>query len=144
MVFMPIKESFTLCVLCQDNKGGDPYLLPTGEIKPRHQIRSNGLEVRKLKVSGNPRSMDDVIRWTKALDESLGSVMLDPKWDTCDLWSKYQIWVQGTSNRWRYLLPWETWPMQGGKGQDWGYLVSMDRLERRYDNVKVPESLGKS
>ena len=34
--------------------------------------------------------------------------------------------------------------MQGGKEQDWGYLVPMDRLERRYDNVKVPESPGKS
>ena len=33
--------------------------------------------------------------------------------------------------------------MQGGKGQDWGYLGPMDRLERRYDNVKVPESPGK-
>ena len=34
--------------------------------------------------------------------------------------------------------------MQGGKGQDWGYLVPLDRLERRYDNVKVPESPRKS
>ena len=34
--------------------------------------------------------------------------------------------------------------MQGGQGQDWGYLASMDRLERRYDNVKVPESPWKS
>ena len=34
--------------------------------------------------------------------------------------------------------------MQGGKEQDWGYLVSMDRLDETYDNVTVPESLGKS
>ena len=34
--------------------------------------------------------------------------------------------------------------MQGGQGQDWGYLVPMDRLNERYDKVKVPESLGKS
>ena len=33
--------------------------------------------------------------------------------------------------------------MQGGQGQDWGYLVPMDRLVGRYDNVKAPESLGK-
>ena len=34
--------------------------------------------------------------------------------------------------------------MQGGQGQDWGYLVPTDRLNERYDNVEVPESLGKS
>ena len=34
--------------------------------------------------------------------------------------------------------------MQGGQGQDWGYLVPMDRLDERYDNVKVPESRWKS
>ena len=34
--------------------------------------------------------------------------------------------------------------MQGGKGQDWGYLVPMDRLDERYDNVKVLESPRKS
>ena len=34
--------------------------------------------------------------------------------------------------------------MQGGKGQDWGYLVPNDRLDERYGNVKVLESLGKS
>ena len=34
--------------------------------------------------------------------------------------------------------------MQGGKGQDWGYLVPTDRLDERYDNVKVLESPGKS
>ena len=34
--------------------------------------------------------------------------------------------------------------MQGGKGQDWGYLVPMDRLERRYDNVKPLESSRKN
>ena len=33
--------------------------------------------------------------------------------------------------------------MQGRQGQDWGYLVSMDRLDERYDKVKVPESPGK-
>ena len=30
--------------------------------------------------------------------------------------------------------------MQRGQGQDWGYLVPMDRLDERYDIVKVPES----
>ena len=34
--------------------------------------------------------------------------------------------------------------MQGGQGQDWGYLVPMDRLDERYDNIKVPESPRKS
>ena len=33
--------------------------------------------------------------------------------------------------------------MQGGKEQDWGYLVPMDRLVGRYDNVKAPEPQGK-
>ena len=33
--------------------------------------------------------------------------------------------------------------MQGGKEQDWGYLVPMDRLVGRYGNVKAPEPLGK-
>ena len=33
--------------------------------------------------------------------------------------------------------------MQGGSKQDWGYLVPMDRLEGRYDNVKAPEPPGK-
>ena len=34
--------------------------------------------------------------------------------------------------------------MQGGQGRDWGYLVLMDRLDERYDNLKAPESLGKN
>ena len=29
--------------------------------------------------------------------------------------------------------------MQGGQEQDWGYLVPMDRLVGRYDNVKAPD-----
>ena len=33
--------------------------------------------------------------------------------------------------------------MQGGQGRDWGYLVSMDRLDDRCDNIKVLESSGK-
>ena len=33
--------------------------------------------------------------------------------------------------------------MQGGKKQDWGYLVPRDRLESRYDSVKAPEPQGK-
>ena len=49
-------------VLAQDNNGGDPDLLPTEVTKPRDQIRSNGLEVRKVQGDGNPRSMDDVTR----------------------------------------------------------------------------------
>ena len=32
--------------------------------------------------------------------------------------------------------------MQGGQGQDWGYLVPKDRLDERYDNVTVPKSPG--
>ena len=35
-------------VLAQDNNGGDTDLLPIGEIRPKHQIISNGLEVRKV------------------------------------------------------------------------------------------------
>ena len=42
------RQSSLYVILAQDNKGGDPDLLPTGEIKPRHQIRSNRLEVRKV------------------------------------------------------------------------------------------------
>ena len=34
--------------------------------------------------------------------------------------------------------------MQGGQGQGWGYLVPMDRLDERYDRVKVLESPRKS
>ena len=34
--------------------------------------------------------------------------------------------------------------MQGGQGQDWGYLVPKDILDERYDDVKVLESPGKS
>ena len=60
MVVTPIGVAFTLCVLAQDNKDLD--LLQIGEIKPRHQIRSNGLEVRKVEGNGNPKSMDDVTR----------------------------------------------------------------------------------
>ena len=33
--------------------------------------------------------------------------------------------------------------MQGEKKQDWGYLVPMDRLVGRYDNVKAPKPPGK-
>ena len=33
--------------------------------------------------------------------------------------------------------------MQGGQEQDWGYLVLMDRLVGKYDNVKAPEPPGK-
>ena len=42
------RQSSLYVILAQDNKGGDPDLVPTGEIKPRHQIRSNGLEVCKV------------------------------------------------------------------------------------------------
>ena len=34
--------------------------------------------------------------------------------------------------------------MQGWQGQDWGYLVPMDRLDERYDNVKAPETSRKN
>ena len=34
--------------------------------------------------------------------------------------------------------------MQGGQGQDWSYLVPMDRFDERYDNVKAPESSRKN
>ena len=41
----------------QDNNGGNPDLLPTGEIRPRHQNRSNvALRYVKCKVNGNPSS----------------------------------------------------------------------------------------
>ena len=33
--------------------------------------------------------------------------------------------------------------MQGGKGLDWGYLVLMDRLDDRCDNIRDPESSWK-
>ena len=42
------RQSSFYVVLAQDNNGGDPDLLPTGEIRPKHQIRSNGIEVRKV------------------------------------------------------------------------------------------------
>ena len=42
------RQSSLYVVLFQDNNGGDPDLLPTGEIRPRHQIKLNGLEVRKV------------------------------------------------------------------------------------------------
>ena len=60
---------YSLCVIkVQDNNGGDPDQVRTKEIRARHQIKSNGLEVRKVKDNGNPRSMDNVTKWTKALD----------------------------------------------------------------------------
>ena len=34
--------------------------------------------------------------------------------------------------------------MQGAQGQDWGYLVLMDRLDDRCDNNIDPESSGKN
>ena len=33
--------------------------------------------------------------------------------------------------------------MHGGQGQDWGYLVPRDRLDERYDRVKVLSHQGK-
>ena len=42
------RQSSLYVILAQDNKGGDLDLLSIGEIKPRHQIRSNGFEVRKV------------------------------------------------------------------------------------------------
>ena len=47
-------------ILAQDNNGGDPDLLFTGEIRPKYQNKSNGVEVRKVQGGRNPRSMDDV------------------------------------------------------------------------------------
>ena len=32
--------------------------------------------------------------------------------------------------------------MQSRWERDWGYLIPRDRLERRYDSVKAPESAG--
>ena len=42
------RQSSLYVILAKDNKGGDPDLLLIGEIKSRHQIRSNRLEVRKV------------------------------------------------------------------------------------------------
>ena len=42
------RQSSLYVILAQDNNGGDPDLLPTGDIRARHQIRSNGLEVCKV------------------------------------------------------------------------------------------------
>ena len=42
------RQSSLYVILAQDNKGGDPNLLPIGDIRPRHQIKSNRLEVRKV------------------------------------------------------------------------------------------------
>ena len=42
------RQSSLYVILAQDEKVGDPDLLPIGEIRPRHQIRSNRLEVRKV------------------------------------------------------------------------------------------------
>ena len=42
------RQSSLDVVLARGNNGGDPDLLPTGEIKPKHQIKSNGVEVRKV------------------------------------------------------------------------------------------------
>ena len=43
-----LRQSSLDVVLAQDNNAGDPNLLPTGKIRPRHQIRSNELEVHKV------------------------------------------------------------------------------------------------
>ena len=32
--------------------------------------------------------------------------------------------------------------MQGGEEEDWGYLAPQDRLEGRFNSVKVPEPQG--
>ena len=37
------RQSLLYVIQVQDNNGGDPDLLPTGEIRPRHQNRSNAL-----------------------------------------------------------------------------------------------------
>ena len=42
------RQSSLYVILAQDNNGGDLDLLSIGEIKPIHQIRSNGLEVCKV------------------------------------------------------------------------------------------------
>ena len=42
------RQSSLDVVLAQDNNGGDPDLLSTGEIRPKHQIKSMGVEVRKV------------------------------------------------------------------------------------------------
>ena len=42
------RQSSLYVILAQDNKGGDPDLLPTREIRHKHQIKSNGVEVRKV------------------------------------------------------------------------------------------------
>ena len=42
------RQSSLYVILAQDNKGGDPNLLPIGKIRPKHQIRSSRLEVHKV------------------------------------------------------------------------------------------------
>ena len=56
------RQSSLYVILAQDNNGGDPDLFPTAETRPRHLIRSNGLEVRKVQDDGSPGSMDHVTR----------------------------------------------------------------------------------
>ena len=49
MVVTPIKAAFTYVILVQDNNGGDPDLLPTAEIEPRHQKKIRwGFRVLKV------------------------------------------------------------------------------------------------
>ena len=67
-----LRQPSLYVILVQDNNGGDPDLLPTGEIRPRHQNRSNGaLRYVRCKVNGNPISRVHVLA-TSEDDHGLG------------------------------------------------------------------------
>ena len=57
------RKSLIYVILAQDNNGGDLDLLSIGEIRPRHQIKSNGLEVVRCKV------METLDLWMTSLGE---------------------------------------------------------------------------
>ena len=50
--------------------------------------RSNqvGLRYIRCKVIGDSRSMEDVTKWTRALDIGFGCMKVDPTWNQGDLW----------------------------------------------------------
>ena len=73
------RQHLLYVILAQDNKRGDPNLLPIGEIRSRH--RSNQLDLRyvRCEVIGDLRSMEGVTKGARALDKGFRQMRVDPK-----------------------------------------------------------------
>ena len=86
MVVTSINEVFALCYLSPRQQRGGTQIYSRRERSDLDTISDQvGLKYVRCKVIGDSRSMEDVTKWTKALDIGFSCMKVDPKWNQGDL-----------------------------------------------------------